>query len=311
MLAFLSDNSMSTEVSTDKCCISFSISISLAKYIVMKSFIYSFTIAAFFICNTSIAQHSLTRLWETDSALKVPESVLYDKENKVLYVSNTDGTDPWAKDGKGSIGKVGLDGKIIATDWVSGLNAPKGLGIYKGKLYVADITNVVVIDLKNRTIKKTIPVAGAEGLNDVSVGNDGIIWVSDSKNKKIYKIENGNASVYLENLKGPNGVLMRGKDFYILDAGGVYKVNNDKSLTMIADGMEGGTDGIENITGNDFLVSCWQGAIWYVNEKGEKTLLLDTKKESKNTADIGFDAATKTVYVPTFWRNSIVAYKVN
>ena len=28
-------------------------------------------------------------------------------------------------------------------------------------------------------------------------------------------------------------------------------------------------------------------------------------------ADIGFDAATKTVYVPTFWKNSVVAYKVN
>lgn len=276
----------------------------------MRSLLYTFIVATFFICNTSNAQHSLTKLWETDSALKVPESVLFDKENKVLYVSNIDGKDPWAKDGKGSIGKVGLDGKIIAIDWVSGLNAPKGLGIYKGKLYAADITDVVVIDLKKGTIDKTIPVPGAEGLNDISVGSDGIVWVSDSRNKKIYKVENDNASVYLENLKGPNGVLMRGKDFYILDAGGVYKVNNDKSLTMIATGMEGGTDGIENVTGNDFLVSCWQGAIWYVDGKGEKTLLLDTKQESKNTADIGFDAATKTVFVPTFWKNSIVAYKV-
>ncbi|CAN5453899.1 ATP/GTP-binding protein [soil metagenome] len=276
----------------------------------MKAFIYFFTVGAFFIGNTSTAQHSLTKLWETDSALKVPESVLFDKENKVLYVANIDGTDPWAKDGKGSIGKVSLDGKIIATDWVSGLNAPKGMGLYKGKLYVADLTNLVVIDLKKGAIEKTIPVEGAEGLNDVSIGNDGIVWVSDSKGKKIFKVENENASVYLENLKGPNGVLMRGKDFYILDAGGAYKVNNDKTLTMMADGMEGGTDGIENVEGNDFLVSCWQGAIWYINGKGEKTLLLDTKQEKKNTADIAFDPKTKTVYVPTFWKNSVVAYQV-
>ncbi|HRI20458.1 MAG TPA: ATP/GTP-binding protein [Panacibacter sp.] len=277
----------------------------------MKSILSLFTIATLFTCNTLYAQHSLTKLWETDSALKVPESVLFDKENKVLYVANIDGKDPWAKDGNGSVGKVGLDGKIIATDWVAGLNAPKGMGIYKGKLYVADVTELVVIDLKSASIDKKIPVAGAEGLNDVSVGSDGVVWVSDSKGKKIYKVENGNATVYLENLKGPNGVLMRGKDFYILDNGGAYKVNSDKSLTMLADGMEGGTDGIENVTGNDFLVSCWQGAIWYVDAKGQKTLLLDTKQQSKNTADIGFDAATKTVYVPTFWRNSIVAYKVN
>lgn len=276
----------------------------------MKTIFFAAVITAVCFSNNSFSQHKLTRLWETDTLLKVPESVLFDAGNKVLYVSNIDGTEPWAKDGKGSIGKVGLDGKIIKTDWVSGLNAPKGLGIYKGKLYAADITNVVVIDINKGTIDKTIPVEGAEGLNDISVGNDGVVWVSDSKNNKIYKVENDKSSVYLENLKGPNGVLMRGKDFYILDAGGAYKVNSDKTLTMIADGMEGGTDGIENISGNDFLVSCWQGAIWYVHADGKKELLLDTKNEKKNTADIGFDPQTKTVYVPSFWKNSITAFRV-
>jgi hypothetical protein len=261
------------------------------------------------MCNNLHAQHKLVKLWETDSLLKVPESVLFDADNKVLYVSNIDGTDPWAVDGKGSVGKVGLDGKIIAVDWVSGLNSPKGIGIYNGKLYVADISNVVVIDIKKAAIDETIKVEGAEGLNDVSVGSNGTIWVSDSKSKKIYKVENGQSSVYLENLKGPNGVLMHGKDFYILDAGGAYKVNSDKTLVLLADGMEGGTDGIENISGSDFLVSCWQGAIWYVSDKN-KQLLLDTKEQKKNTADIGFDPKTKTVYVPTFFKNSVVAYRV-
>jgi hypothetical protein len=256
-------------------------------------------------------KHKLVKIWETDTLLKVPESVLYDPANEVLYESNIDGTDPWGKDGKGSIGKIGMDGKIIMVDWVPGLNAPKGMGLYKGKLYVADLNNIVVIDTKKGVIEKTIPVEGSEGLNDVSVGNDGVVWVSDSKNKKIYKVENGKSSLFLENLKGPNGVLMRGKDFYILDAGGAYKVNSDKTLTMISDGMEGGTDGIENVSGNDFLVSCWQGAIWYVHADGTKELLLDTKAEKKNTADIGFDPKTKTVYVPTFWKNSVVAYKVS
>jgi hypothetical protein len=60
------------------------------------------------------AQHKLVKLWKTDIILKVPKSVLYD--GKVLYVANIDGTQPWAKDGKGSIGKVTLNGKIIAVD---------------------------------------------------------------------------------------------------------------------------------------------------------------------------------------------------
>jgi len=190
------------------------------------------------------------------------------------------------------------------------LNAPKGLGIYKGKLYVADISNIVVIDIKKGVIDKTIPVEGAEGLNDISVGGDGVVWVSDSEKNKIYRVENGKASVYLENLKGANGVLMRGKDFYIVDAGGAYKVNSDKTMTKISDGMEGGTDGIEKVSGNDFLVSCWQGALWYVHADGTKELLFDGKSQKTNTADIGFDPKTKIVYVPTFWRNSVIAFEV-
>lgn len=276
----------------------------------MRSICFFILFITIFSGTTLFAQHSLTKLWETDSLLKVPESVLFDAANKVLYVTNIEGTDPWAKDGKGSIGKVGPDGKIIAAEWISGLHAPKGMGLHKGKLYVADFENIVVIDIVKGAIEKLIPVEGAVGLNDISVGKDGIIWVSDSKGKKIFKVENEKASLYLENLKGPNGVLMRGKDFYIVDAGSLYKVSDDKTLTMVAEGMEGGTDGIENVTGNDFLVSCWQGAIWYINDKGEKQLLLDTKAEKKNTADIGFDPATKTVYVPTFWRNTVVAYQV-
>jgi hypothetical protein len=266
-------------------------------------------IACFFSVSFS-QKHQLVKKWETDSVLKVPESVLYDAGNKVLYETNIDGTDPWAADGKGSVGKIGLDGKIIKVDWVSGLNAPKGMGLYKGKLYVADLSNLVVIDIKDGKIVKSIAVAGAQGLNDVTVDKNGVVYVSDSKTKQIFRVENDKTELFLDNLKGPNGVLARGDDFYILDNGGAYKVEKDKSLTRLADGMEGGTDGIENVKGNDFLVSCWAGAIWYINADGTKEKLYDGREAKKNTADIGFDPKTKTVYVPTFWRNSVVAYEV-
>jgi hypothetical protein len=272
------------------------------------------TIAALIIAVCSFesahAQHQLVKLWETDSVLKVPESVLLDAANKVLYVANIDGTDPWGKDGKGSVGKVGVDGKVMAAEWITGLNAPKGMGLYRGKLYVADLTELVVIDIASGKIDKKITVAGAEGLNDVSINKNGVVYVSDSKAKKIYTVKDGVAELFLENLKGPNGVLAHGEDFYLLDAGGMYKLTKDKTLTKIADGMEGGTDGIENIGGNEFIVSCWQGVVWYINADGSKQQLLDSRPDKKNSADIAIDARNKIVYVPTFWRNTIVAYQV-
>ena len=130
-----------------------------------------YLISGVFITGTFLSyaqEHQLVKKWETDTLLKVPESVLYDADNKVLYVTNIDGQ-PWEKDNKGSVGKVGLDGSIITVDWVSGFQAPKGMALYKNKLYVADVDKVGVIDIINGTLSQTIPVEGALALNDITV----------------------------------------------------------------------------------------------------------------------------------------------
>jgi hypothetical protein len=256
------------------------------------------------------AQNQLVKLWQTDSVFKVPESVLYDDANQVLYVTNIDGTDPWGKDDKGSIGKLGLDGKVIAVEWIKGLHAPKGMAVSKGILYVADLNQLISIDIKKGQIVNRLAVEGAEGLNDVSIDAKGIIYVTDSKGKKLFRVENGKASLYVDSLKGPNGVLANSGNLLIVDAGGLYKVQADKTLSLIADGMEGGTDGIEHVGNGDYLVSCWAGVIYYVKADGTKQVLLDSRDAKSNTADIGYHAKKKIVYVPTFWRNTVVAYQL-
>ena len=277
----------------------------------MIKFAITLGIITFSLSTPLFAQkHQLVKKWETDSVLKVPESVLFDQKNNVLYVANIDGKEPWGKDGKGSIGKVGTDGKILAIEWVTGLNAPKGMGLFNNKLYVADIDHVVVIDINNGSVVQTIPVDGAVGLNDISIDKKGIVYVSDSEAKKVHRIDNGTATTWLEKLQGPNGVLWFEEELYVLDNGGMYKVEKDKSLTKITDGMDGGTDGIENVTGKDFIVSCWAGSIWYVNADGNKEHLLDTRDQNINSADIGYDAKNRIAYVPTFWKNSVVAYQL-
>lgn len=251
----------------------------------------------------------LVKQWESPAELKTPESVLFDAGNRVLYVSNIDGREPWAKDGKGSIGKVGLDGKIIAAEWVTGLDAPKGMGQHKGLLYVADLERVVVIDIAKGAIKQSIPVPGSQRLNDVSVDKNGVVYVSDMQGLKIYAIKDGKPSVWVEGFKRPNGVLAHGGNLYVLDAGSLVKFGPDKQRTVVVEGMDGSTDGIEHVAGDEFIVSCWAGAIYHV-KGGDKQLLMDTRPQKANSADIGYDAKNKVVYVPTFFGNTVIAYQL-
>jgi sugar lactone lactonase YvrE len=257
--------------------------------------------------------HKLTKLWESEATLKVPEGVRLDAKRKVLYVSNIDGQ-PWEVDGKGSIAKVGLDGKVIAAEWVTGLNCPKGLALSAdGKwLYAADAGGVVVIDVKKGKIKNKIAIPEGVQLNDLASDGKGTLYVSDSKGKKVYVVKDGKAQVLLDEtvLKGPNGLLVHDGTLYVLDNNSLNQVQPDKSLKVLADGMPGGVDGLENVKGNDFIVSVWSGAVWYVSADGSKELMFDGKAVQTSTADIGWDPQTMTVYVPTFFKNSIIAFKV-
>jgi hypothetical protein len=262
-----------------------------------------------FISITSRAQHTLTKLWATDSVLAVPESVLFDAKDQLLYVSLIDG-EYNKKDGKGEIARVGLDGKIISKAWVSGLNAPKGLGRYKNFLYVADLDEIVIIDIANARILNRIPIEGATFLNDIAVDEKGNVYVSDSETGKVHLVKAGVVSTYLSGLKGPNGLFASKGKLYVLASGELLEVGSNQKLKVLASGLNASTDGIEAIDVNSFIVSCWEGVIYYVPKRDAFEQLSDTRAEKMNTADIGYDAVNKIVYVPTFFKNSVVAYQL-
>ncbi|MFZ6014466.1 MAG: ATP-binding protein, partial [Bacteroidota bacterium] len=89
-----------------------------------------FSIVLMAIMAQAIQAQSLKLKWSTDSVFRVPESVLFDSKANLLYVSNIDGKSN-EKDGKGFISKLSPDGKIIAMEWATGLNAPKGMGRFR------------------------------------------------------------------------------------------------------------------------------------------------------------------------------------
>lgn len=263
-------------------------------------------VALFNVSNVN-AQHSLKKLWETDSVLNIPESVLPAKN--VMYVSLIDG-EGWVRDGKGGVAKLTTAGKVIDANWITGLNAPKGMAIKGDLLYVGDLDELVVISISQNKIQQKIKISGAQGLNDVSVDKDGNVYVTDTKKACVFKVDkNGEAALFLENMKGANGVKAIGDKVYVLTGDGMYVTGADKKLTKICT-LEFGGDGIEPIGNGDFLVTAWAGYFYYVHADGTKEILLDTHITKKRTADIGYDPKLKIVYVPTFLGKSVDAYKL-
>jgi hypothetical protein len=251
---------------------------------------------------------SLTKLWETDTVIAVPESVLPDPAARILYVSLIDGG-AWDADGKGGVGKLGRDGTNYNGQWITGLNAPKGMGRYGNRLYVADISEVVVIDVAKGSIEKKIPVADATGLNDITIDKNGVVYVSDSKAGKVYRIANDIPTLYMDGLPGANGLKASGNQLYILAKKAVLVADASKNLRTITDLPNGG-DGVEEVGNGDLIVSEWIGNVFYVYADGRKVLMLNRQAEHKNTADIWYDKAIGVLYVPGFNGKTITAYRL-
>lgn len=90
----------------------------------------------------------------------------------------------------------------------------------------------------------------------------------------------------------------------------LQKADANKNLTTLADGIEGGADGIEMIDDHQFIVTGWAGVIYFVKDDGTKQVLSDTRDKKINAADLGYDPASKTVYIPEMSSNCVAAYKL-
>ncbi|MEC3908758.1 hypothetical protein VOI54_17150 [Tamlana sp. 2201CG12-4] len=262
----------------------------------------------------NIKTPGLELVWETDSVLTTCESVLYDKEAHVIYVSNIN-NNPWQKDGNGFISTMNTNGEIIRLKWIEGLNAPKGMGISKGKLYVNDIDEIVEIDIKEQHILNRYKVGGNPQLNDITVADNGMVFSSGSGTSIIYKLENGNISEVVKVGEGRlNGLLAQKEGLYFIDSGnhnfGHYDFKDNRIKILTEDIGHG--DGIVRLENDDFIVSNWKGEVYYIfAENWTKTKLLDTKDQSVYAADIDYIPETKTLLVPTFFHNRVMAYRVN
>ena len=205
-----------------------------------------------------------------------PESVAYDSQAKVLYVSQF-GSElkPTLKDGKGKISKTSLTGKVLEETFLppagETLNKPKGIWVQGNRLWVTDIDVVWVFDLKSRRGRKT-SLPGVQFANDPTVmGN--ALFVSDNRSDQLFRVEPADfldlkgepkaSVVFVGKSVHPNG-LYPGRDGSLLmvgfkspkEAKGVYSLGTGGDLKTLSSGL-GRLDGIYELDDGSLLVTDW------------------------------------------------------
>jgi hypothetical protein len=273
--------------------------------------------------STPKASTTIEPIWSHNISVSAPESVYFDDEASSIYISNVAGQ-PDQKDGKGWIQKLTQDGQIVNPEWVKGLNAPKGMRVRAGVLWVTDIDELVSISTKSGLILSVIPIQGAKFLNDVAIdATDGAIYVSDTIGGKIYRLRDGKVEVFAEgdHLESPNGLLLRDgqlivaawgltRDWTTKVKGTVYALDlKSKEKRPITRAPTGNLDGLEVDQDGSFLVSDWvAGQVMKIQSDGKVSIFL---QGFKGSADIGWIAAKRTLLVPVMGEDRVSAYDLS
>jgi sugar lactone lactonase YvrE len=278
------------------------------------------TAAGLLIGSVAVAQEIVWTL----EGLEAPESAYFDEARNVLYVSNVSG-EPTVKDGNGFISRVSLTGEMLEAQWVSGLDAPKGLVSDGVTLYVSDIDRLVAIDIASGNVSGTWQAEGAIFLNDTAIDAGGRVYVSDMIAQKIHVLANGTLSVLAEGdaLQHPNGLnMLEGKllvapwgvglqpDFTTTTGGHLITVDLESgAVAPLGSGAPvGNLDGLEPDGKGNWIVSDWiAGAVYRIANDGTRELLLDLDMGS---ADLEYIPDQSLLIVPMMLNNTLVAYRI-
>lgn len=255
------------------------------------------------------AQH-VEKIWETDKILNVPESVLFNQTE--IYVSCINGK-PTEKNQQGYIAKLDTNGDLIKLKWATGLNAPKGIAIYKDYLYATDINRIAKIALTNGKITRFFQVPGSQFLNDLAVNKSGTLFISDMYDNSIYKLENDTVLLLTKSdaLQSVNGLYAGNNVLFAGTQGIVFKVDENSGDVEAYIKNIGAVDGIEMTENQQFIISDWAGKVQLISPINPPIVLLDNSKQKINAADLDYNKADHMLYVPTFYGNTVTAYKIS
>ena len=282
----------------------------------MKALITSTLLAIIGIAAIPAAQAG--EIWRA-SGLEQPESALFDAANKRIIVSNIVGN-PGQADGNGYLSLLSLDGKLTTQHWTDGMDAPKGMAISGGKLYVADITKIRVVDLASGKLVSTIDVPNAVFLNDMTADASGKVYVTDMLADAIYRIDGETPELFVKDavLASPNGVFAEGNrlivaswgkgikaDFSTAEPGGLLAVDLTSKAVSPLPGAQNfaDLDGVIAIGDSIYATAYMTGTLYRYKDGGKPELVATFKPGS---ADIGTDGKS-TIYVPLMNEGEVAA----
>ena len=279
----------------------------------------------------SPAPAAAAKLGETPN-MKTPESVRYDPELDVFYVSNINGN-PSQHDGNGFIAVVRADStsvvKMLVESGKNGatLDAPKGLALVGDTLWVADINHVRAFNRRTGAKIADIDLSSqhATFLNDVAVGGDGAVYVTDSGllfdakggmshpgTDQIFKIEGRKVTALkADSLNAPNGITWDATNgrFLLAPFSGTsvqtWKPGDKATATLVTG--PGQYDGIEVLSDGRILVTSWADSAVHVVQAGAMSKLVPNVGAP---ADIGVDTKRGVVAIPRFSDDKIDFYKI-
>lgn len=274
------------------------------------------------------AQAPVEQVAIRNAGFQTPESVLYDEAGDVYLVSNISGS-PLEKDDNGFVSRIGPDGGVLALKWLDGaaadvtLNAPKGMGIRGDTLFIADIDAVRLFHRATGAPLGAREIAGAMFLNDVAVGPDGTVYVTDSGLKAgpqgfapsgsdaVYRFDASGRGVAVAkdtSLGRPNGVFADqiGLVVVTFGSGEVYQLNPASGArTPLPKPPAGSLDGVVRLSDGSLLVSSWDGKAVYRSAAGSGGTWTVAVDSVEAPADIGYDTMRQRVLIPLFTANEV------
>ena len=264
----------------------------------------------------------------TTEGFSTPESVLYDSEQQVWFVSNINGS-PSARDGNGFISRLTSDGAIDSLHFIQGgrggakLDAPKGMVITGDTLWVTDISVLRGFNRKTGEPVATIDFGKrALFLNDVTATPDSSLLLTDTGiiiadsmthpgPDRIFKVKGGTITVLAEgaHLQGPNGIVWddQQKRIIMVPFGGTTIFTGKEGSGAIPMGLgPGQQDGVVVLDGR-ILVSSWaDSSVTEIGETGNKKVITGVA----SPADIGLDAVGRRLGIPLFTENKVEIWKL-